>query len=68
MNLRGKNEMMMKMNKKLKKVMDETTDREKIKLFYELAKYIVNNAEAEDDDMENLFDDIANVINDIDNL
>ena len=60
--------MMMKMNKKLKKVMDETTDREKIKLFYELAKYIVNNAEAEDDDMENLFDDIANVINDIDNL
>ena len=60
--------MMVNMNEKLNKVMSETTDTEKIRLFYELAKYIVNNTEAEDDDMENLFDDIANVVNDIENL
>ena len=60
--------MMINMNEKLNRVMSETTDKEKIKLFYELAKYIVNNTEAEDDDMENLFNDIANVVNDIENL
>ena len=60
--------MMIDMNEKLNKVMNETTDTEKIRLFYELAKYIVNNTEAEDDDMENLFDDIANVVNDIESL
>lgn len=60
--------MMIAMNEKLNEVMNETTDTEKIRLFYELAKYIVNNIEAEDDDMENLFNDIANVINDIENL
>ena len=59
---------MIAMNNKLEKIMNETTDTEKIRLFYELAKYIVDNTEAEDDDMENLFDDIANVINDIENL
>ena len=60
---------MIDMNKKLEKIMKETTDTEKIRLFYELAKYIVYNAdETEDDDMENLFEDIANVINDIENL
>lgn len=60
--------MMIDMNEKLEKVMNETTDVEKIRLFYELAKYIVNNTEAEDEDMENLFDDITNVVNDIENL
>lgn len=59
---------MIDMNEKLEKIMKEITDTEKIRLFYELAKYIVNNAEAEDDDMENLFNDIANVVNDIENL
>lgn len=61
--------MMMKMNTKLKKVMNDTSDREKICLFYELGKYIITNAEEpEDEDMENIFDEIANVINSIDNL
>ena len=60
--------MMVSMNEKLNKVMSETTDVEKIRLFYELAKYIVDNTEAEDDDMENLFNDIANIVNDIENL
>ena len=50
--------------------MKETTDKEKIRLFYELAKYIVENVEVdlEDDDMNNLFEDITNVVNDIENL
>ena len=61
--------MMIEMNKNLQKVMDETTDKEKIRLLYELSKHIVSNVgETDDDDMENLFDDIANVINDIENL
>lgn len=62
--------MMEAMNKKLENVMKETTDKEKIRLFYELAKYIVDNigADSEDDDMNNLFNDIANVVNDIEKL
>lgn len=61
--------MMQQMNEKLNKVMEETTDKEKIRLFYELGKYIVANADTTDDsDMEDLFDEIANVINVIDNL
>lgn len=62
--------MMEAMNKKLENVMKETTDKEKIRLFYELAKYIVENigADSEDDDMNNLFEDITNVVNDIENL
>ena len=60
---------MFDINEKLAKIMDETTDTEKIRLFYELAKYIVYNAgETDDSDMENLFEDIANVVNDIENL
>ena len=59
---------MISMNEKLNRIMNETTDTEKIRLFYELGKYIVNNTEEEDGDMENLFADIANVVNDIENL
>jgi hypothetical protein len=33
--------MMIKMNKKLKGIMEETTEREKIRLFYELGKYFL---------------------------
>lgn len=61
--------MMVNMNEKLNKVMAETTDKEKIRLFYELAKYMVTNIDVTDDkDMENLFDDIAGIVNDIENL
>lgn len=61
--------MMIAMNEKLQKVMDETTDKEKMRLFYELAQYIIyNTGETDDDDMINLFEDIANVVNDIEDL
>lgn len=63
--------MMVEMNSKLKKVMTDTTDKEKIRLFYELAKYItfdISKFEDEDEDIDNLFGDIINVINDIENL
>ena len=60
---------MINTNKKIENVMNGTTDTEKIRLFYELAKYILCNAgETDDSDMENLFEDIANVVNDIENL
>ena len=44
-------------------------DKQKIRMFYELTKYMHENMEyGEDDDMNNLMDDIANVKNDIENL
>lgn len=62
--------MMVEMNKKLNKVMEETTDEEKIRLFYELATYFLGNMDYEeaDDDMQELIEEIANVVNVIDNL
>lgn len=60
--------MMLKMNKKLKKILEETTEREKIRLFYELGKFFLNNSEDIDESLEELYDDIANVINDIEKL
>lgn len=63
--------MMLPMNKKLNKVIANTTDEEKIRLFYELGKYFLNetaNEQIEDKDMQTLYDDIANVVQDIENL
>lgn len=62
--------MMVEMNEKLNKVMEETTDEEKIRLFYELATYFLGNMDYEeaDDDMQELIEEIANVVNVIDNL
>lgn len=62
--------MMIKMNKKLKDIMSNTTEREKIRLFYELAKFFneKDDGEYENDKMEELFADIANVVNDIENI
>jgi hypothetical protein len=61
---------MIKMNKKLKDIMSNTTEREKIRLFYELAKFFneKDDGEYENDKMEELFADIANVVNDIENI
>lgn len=53
----------------LKDTMGNLSDREKIRLFYELAKYISKNTEDTDDaEMNTLFADIQNVIIDIENL
>lgn len=61
--------MMVEMTNKMQKFFEEMTSQQKIRMFYELANYIINNAEdVEDEDMNNLFDDIANVIHDINNL
>ena len=61
--------MMAEMTKQMSDVMKNTNDKQKIRLFYELGKYIKENVdETDDDEMNNLFDDIANVVNDIENL
>ena len=60
--------MMIPMNEKLYKVMSNTNDKEKIRLFYELGKYFLENVDDSSDGLETLFDDIANVVNDIENL
>lgn len=61
--------MMQKMNTKLKNIMKDTTEREKIRLFYELGKHFVDTVGDDyDDSLEDLFADIANVVQDIENL
>ena len=61
--------MMIEMTKQMSDVMKNTNDKQKIRLFYELGKYIKENAdETGDEEMNNLFNDIANVVNDIENL
>ena len=60
---------MIEMNKEMQKCFDEMNDEQKIRMFYELTKYMHENMEyGEDEDMNNLVDDIANVKSDIENL
>jgi len=60
---------MIEMNDTMQKCFDAMDDKQKIRMFYELTKYMHENMEyGEDDDMNNLMDDIANVKNDIENL
>lgn len=64
--------MMIEKNEKITKMINDLSDKEKIKMFYELAKEIVDMDEDEfnelDSDMQELIEDISNVINDIHNL
>lgn len=60
---------MVKMTKEMQKCFNEMSDEQKIRMFYELTKYMHENMEyGADDEMNNLIEDIANVRNDIDNL
>ena len=60
---------MIKMTRKMQKCFDEMNDKQKIRMFYELTKYMHENMEyGEDEEMNNLIEDIANVKNDIENL
>lgn len=60
---------MVGMNDTMQKCFDEMDDKQKIRMFYELTEYMHENMEyGEDDDMNNLMDDVANVKNDIENL
>lgn len=60
---------MVEMTKKMQKCFDEMNDKQKIRMFYELTKYMHENMEYnEDEDMNNLIEDIANVKSDIENL
>ena len=64
--------MMIKKNQKIETMLNNLSDKEKIRMFYELAKEIVYLDDEEfeelDDDMQNLIEDITNVVNDIENL
>lgn len=60
---------MVEMTKEMQKCFDEMNDKQKIRMFYELTKYMHENMEyGEDEDMNNLIEDIANVKSDIENL
>lgn len=60
---------MIEMTTDMQKFFNEMNDKQKIRMFYELTKYMHENMEyGEDDDMNNLIDDIANVKSDIENL
>ena len=62
--------MMTPYSPKLMQIMASITDVEKIRLFYELAKYLNSNMEVDEDDnaMVELAGSIANVVQAIDNL
>ena len=64
--------MMMEKTTKIENLLNELTDREKIRLFYEIAKETITMSSDDfdelDSDMQNLIEDISNVVNDIDNL
>lgn len=64
--------MMIEKTKKIENLLNELTDNEKIRLFYEIALEVVGIPEEEflelDSDMQNFIEDIANVVNDINNL
>lgn len=60
---------MVEMTKKMQNSFDDMDDKQKIKMLYELIKYMHENMEyGEDDEMNHLIEDIANVKNDIENL
>lgn len=64
--------MMVEKNQKIENMLNNLSEEEKIRVFYELAKEFVSFSEEEfealDSDMQNLFEDISNVVNDIENL
>ena len=64
--------MMIEKNQKIETMLNDLSDQEKIRMFYELAKEFVYLDDEEfdelDDDMQNLIENIANVVNDIENL
>lgn len=62
--------MMTRMTAEMKRIFEQMNDKQKIRMFYELAKYIISNVDenVEDKDIQDLFDDIANVVNDVENL
>ena len=69
--------MMTRMTAEMKRLFEQMDDNQKIRMFYELGKYIINNVDRDivddnsediDYDMKNLVEDIANVVNDIENL
>lgn len=64
--------MMIEKNQKIKNMLNNLSDKEKIRIFYEIAKEVVSLDEEEfeelDDDMKNFIEDISNVIYDIDTL
>ncbi len=62
--------MMTRMTAEMKRIFEQMNKDQKVRMFYELAKYISDNVNenVEDKDMQNLFEDIANVVNDIENL
>lgn len=62
--------MMTRMTAEMKRIFEQMNDKQKIRMFYELAKYIISNVDenVEDKDMQNLFEDIVNVVNDVEDL
>lgn len=60
---------MVEMTEQMQRCFDNMDDGQKIRMFYELTKYMHENMEyGEDEDMNNLIDDIANIKSDIENL
>ena len=60
---------MVEMTEQMQRCFDNMDGKQKIRMFYELTKYMHENMEyGEDEAMNNLIEDIANVKSDIENL
>ena len=55
--------MMTRMTAEMKRIFEQMNKDQKVRMFYELAKYISDNANenVEDNDIQNLFNDITDI-------
>lgn len=62
--------MMTRMTAEMKRIFEQMNKDQKVRMFYELAKYISDNANenVEDNDIQNLFNDITDIVNNIEKI
>lgn len=62
--------MMTRMTAEMKRIFEQMNKDQKVRMFYELAKYISDNANenVDDNDIQNLFNDITDIVNSIEKI
>ena len=59
---------MLAINEKIEMMLFSLTNVEKIRMFYEIAKQVVESGEPESEELQKLFADIKQVIKDIESI
>lgn len=62
--------MMTRMTAEMKRIFEQMNKYQKVRMFYELGKYISDNVNenVEDNDIQNLFNDITDIVNSIEKI